>query len=152
MRSEWICSVVPGGKFLIRRRISAGRSFVTEVKRYFQKNTFELREFVKPDSDKYTVVMSYPFVEGRSWRTEKDGRVVKICIESTSAIVKVKAGEFGNCMKISEHYLDLPGSTKYNYYAPEVGWVLTTTALVGGTEHRSSELLSYKIIPNKDQG
>jgi hypothetical protein len=115
------------------------------MNRYYRKEDYELREYTKPGAKNYTAVLTYPFIQGRSWRTKKDDRKVVYKIVSTNAAVKVKAGNFSGCLKISESYPALPGSVKYIYYAPEVGWVLTTTAKVGGREHRNSELLSYSL-------
>ena len=74
---------------------------------------------------------------------------IKYTILENDAAVKVKAGEFSGCIKISEEYPGLSNSRKYNYYAPEIGWVLTTTSASGQQEFRNTELISYKIIPEE---
>ena len=45
-------------------------------------------------------------------------------IVANNLSIKVKAGEFNGCLKVSEEDPELPGSIKYNYYAPETGWIL----------------------------
>ncbi len=66
-------------------------------------------------------------------------------VEAEKLQVTVKAGSFEGCLKISEESQAARGSRKYIYYAPEVGWILTSVAAAGGEEHRNTELLSYKI-------
>ena len=63
--------------------------------------------------------------------------------------VKVKAGQFNGCLKVSEENPELPGTLKYIYYAPDAGWILTTISVSGGKEHHNTELLSYRILPDK---
>ncbi|MBN1621238.1 MAG: VanZ family protein [Endomicrobiales bacterium] len=147
MQSKWACKQVSTDTFHIKRSITAGKSFVTSVSRYFRKQSFELREYTSEKSKRYTIIISYPFKEGRTWKTVRDNRGVDYLIVSNGVSVDVKAGKFRDCLKVRERYNDLPGSVKFNYYAPEVGWVLTTTAKYGGKEHRSSELLSYNTNP-----
>jgi tetratricopeptide (TPR) repeat protein len=146
MRTEWACSLVSTGTYLMKRRMFAGSSFVLQLSRYYKKERFALKEYKEADSNEETKILSYPFVEGRSWKTVKDGRNMVHTIVSLDAVVKVEAGTFTSCLKICEEAPSLPGK-KYIYYAPGVGWILTTTSAAGGTEFRNSELLSYKIRP-----
>lgn len=147
MRAEWNCSEVSSGTFRIERLISAGSRRVARIERFYKKDNLELRESADPRGLSFTTILSYPVVEGNAWKSYKDGRPVIYKIVSKTVALKTKAGEFTNCLKISEMVPNLPGSVKYNYYAPEAGWVLTTTSLSGGNEHYSSELISYKINP-----
>lgn len=147
MRSEWICTETSSGTYCIRRRISAGSQFVSETKRLYRKEDYEVREFAGSGASSYTTLLSYPYYEGKKWYPRRDGQSLTFTIVSRNAALKVKAGEFANCLKICEQNPMIPGSVKYNYYAPGVGWVLTTTASAGGQEHENTELLSYKIVP-----
>jgi VanZ family protein len=149
MRAEWNCLETSSGTYAITKRISAGAHLVAQVKRYYRREDLELREYADPAAVRHSVVLSYPFVEGKTWRNVEDGKMVTNKIVSRVAAVKVKAGEFANCLKISEENSDTPGSVRYSYYAPGVGWVLTTTAVAGGKEHTNTELLSYRIMPEE---
>lgn len=150
MRAEWTCKEVSSGTFRITRKFSAGSKQVMSVERFFRKENMEFREYSAPQAKDYTLLYAYPLETGKEWRTSRDGREIKYKILGKDAVVKVKAGEFGNCIKISEEYPSLSGSKKYNYYAPDIGWVLTTTSASGGQEFRNTELISYKIMPEKD--
>ncbi len=93
------------------------------------------------------MALQYPFEVGKYWQTTRDGKKVIFGIVANNLSIKVKAGEFNGCLKVSEENPELPGSLRFNYYAPEAGWILTTTSASGGSEHRNTELLSYKISP-----
>jgi hypothetical protein len=147
MRAEWNCSQISAGVWSISRRISAGSHFVKELKQYYRIKGSQLYQFAQLNDEGGVIILSYPFEKGRAWRTVNDGKWMEYKVEATDERVAVKAGSFPGCLKIGERNLAFPGSVKYNYYAPGAGWVLTTTALVGGTEHRSTELLSYKVFP-----
>jgi VanZ family protein len=149
MRAEWVCQEISPNVHTIVKRISAGDRLVAQVKRAYRKEDLEVREYADARTERYTVIMSYPFIEGRSWKNLQDGKLISYKIVSRIAAVKVKAGEFANCLKISEESSAAPGSVKYNYYAPGVGWILTSVAATGGKEHNNTELLSYRIIPEK---
>lgn len=149
MRAEWTCQQVSSGAFKVTRRISAGTRLVAKVERYLKKENVELREYVSPDSAQYTVLYAYPLEKDREWRSSRDGVMLKFRVMDTGVPVSVKAGDFTDCVKISEEYPGSGGSKKINYYAPEVGWVLTATAGSSGQEFKSSELISYKIIPEE---
>lgn len=149
MRAEWNCFEVSTGTYRIERLISAGSRRVAKIERFYKKDNLELRESADPKGLSFTVILSYPIVEGNVWKSYKDDKPVIYKIVSKTVALKTRAGEFTNCLKISEIVPNLPGSIKYNYYAPEVGWVLTTTSISGGIEHNSSELISYKINPDE---
>jgi len=145
MRAEWDCQAVSTGTFLIAKRLFAGANHVTDIKRYYRKEDLQLREYSNLGSGVYSVALQYPFESGKYWQTNRDGRKVLCGIVANNLSIKVKAGEFSGCLKISEENPELPGSVRYNYYAPDTGWILTTTSAAGGSEHRNTELLSYKI-------
>ncbi|HBU69758.1 MAG TPA: hypothetical protein DEE98_05180 [Elusimicrobia bacterium] len=145
MRSEWNCAEVSTGVYSVQRRIFAGARKVTEITRYFKKSGYELLESVTNSFNDSSVILAYPLVTGRQWETNKDGSTVVFRVEAEKLQVTVKAGSFEGCLKISEESQAARGSRKYIYYAPEVGWILTSVAAAGGEEHRNTELLSYKI-------
>ena len=151
MRTEWVSRYISGDIYNINRQIFSGSQLVVKVERYFKKEKNGLFEFKSLKEPKYTKVLSYPFIEGNKWASTKDGVGVRYEIIASYVPVQVVAGKFDNCIKVSERYENFPNSIKYNYYAPEVGWVLTTTSLVGGQEFRNSELISYKIARKKEE-
>lgn len=148
MRAQWDCTGVSTGTFSIRRRIYAGEKMVTESTRYYRKEDLQVHEYEKLQSPRHLTLLNYPYYEGKSWKNMFSGHTIAVAVAAKDIPVKVKAGEFVGCIKISEEDRDLPGSIKFNYYAPGVGWILTTTASAGGSEHRNTELLSYKIMPD----
>lgn len=149
MRAEWNCHEVSTGTYSIVKKLFAGESRVADIKRYYRKENYQLREFTVPGKGEYSVVLQYPFEEGKTWYTVRDGRKVTCRIVANNLSIKVKAGEFNGCLKVSEEDPELPGSIKYNYYAPETGWVLTTISVSEGREHSNTELLSCRVLPNK---
>ena len=149
MRAEWTCQEVSSGTFRIIRKISAGSKLVATINRYFRKDSLQLCESPTPGDAACTILYSFPMEKGREWASSRDKREIKLKLVDTDISLKVKAGEFNGCIKISEEYAGLPGSKKYNYYAPDVGWVLTTTSSSSGQEFRNTELVSYKIFPEE---
>lgn len=148
MRAQWDCTRISTGTFSIRRRIYAGDKMVTESTRFYRKEDLQVHEYDKFPAPRYLTLLSYPYFEGKSWKNLFSGHTIVVTVAAKDIPVRVKAGEFVGCIKISEEDRDLPGSIKYNYYAPGVGWILTTTASAGGKEHSNTELLSYKIVPD----
>lgn len=147
MRSEWTCRSVSSGTYTVQRRVFAGTQLVQEYARLYRKEDMQVREFTDPSKSYYSALISYPYYEGKVWQSKYGDHFLTHKIVGTGIALKVKAGEFVNCVKVSEENSVLPGSIKFNYYAPDAGWVLTTTAASGGTEHHITELLSYKIMP-----
>jgi tetratricopeptide (TPR) repeat protein len=146
MRAEWNCLEVSSTTRCIQRRIYAGKMVVSTVKHYYDLVSFEVRESNSASLEPHTVIMAYPYFEGKTWKAVRDGNPTVYTIMSKTVTVKTKAGEFINCLKIREINLLIPGSQKFNYYAPDIGWVLTTTGSAGGREHANTELLSCKIV------
>ncbi|MCB4792532.1 MAG: hypothetical protein LHV68_11700 [Elusimicrobia bacterium] len=150
MRAEWSCKKVSSDTFCITRQMFAGKTFVVKVERYYKKQQMKLCEYKNLKDDKYTSILKYPFIVGNHWQGLKDGKTVYYEIVSCDVPLEVMAGKFEQCLKVSEKYENLPNSIKCNYYAPDVGWVLTTTSLIGGQEFRNSELMAYKIKREKE--
>ena len=149
MRAEWNCHTVSSGTYSVNKKLFAGAVRVADIKRYYRKENYELREYIGPAHGEYSIVLRYPFEEGKTWNTVRDGRKVFCRIVANNLSIKVKAGEFNSCLKVSEENPELPGSIKYNYYAPDAGWILTTISVSAGREHSNTELLSYKVLPGK---
>ena len=66
---------------------------------------------------------------------------VKYRIISKSEEVTVAAGKFSNCVKIKKQLIGTP-SWSYEYFAPEVGKILTTQSS-GSAEKRITELKEF---------
>jgi len=147
MRIEWLCvEISTYTHCLIQKKFLAGKKFVTQFKRYYTKEEFQLRESLEKMSSTYTVLLYYPFEIGKTWITESDGRKIELTIVSNDAEVKTHAGVFKGCLKIKEVDLKFPQACKYEYYAPEVGHILTTISAVNSKrEYRNNELIYYKI-------
>jgi hypothetical protein len=149
MRAEWNCHEVSTGTYSVVKKLFAGENRVAEIKRYYKKENYELREYSGPGKGEYSIALRYPFEQDKTWHTVRDGRKVFCRIAANNLSIKVKAGEFNACLKVSEEDPELPGSIKYNYYAPGAGWILTTISVSEGREHSNTELLSYRIMPSK---
>lgn len=140
------CSVLKS-RARIKRNYYAGKREVKQlsISLYYKKRDFELREYKALKDTRYAVLIKYPVEIGTSWRTKRDGQEWVFRVVDTDANVKVRAGRFLRCLKISEQNVALKKSIKYIYYAPGVGRILTTTKIVGTrAESRNSELLSHK--------
>ncbi|MDI6641802.1 MAG: tetratricopeptide repeat protein, partial [Elusimicrobiota bacterium] len=145
MRTVWSCQLVSTDVYKITKNIFAGGKFVTRIIRYYREQDFKFEECSRADFSNSTVLLlQYPFTPGLSWVTERDGRKLKITIVSANAEVQVVAGNFKNCLKVKYEDLNLLGSYKYEYYAPDVGLILTTVGR-RNVEHRNTELLSYRL-------
>jgi hypothetical protein len=145
MRAEWNCRAVSSGTVSIQRRVFAGKAVVTDITRYYRKENLEVREYTAAAGPQFVTLLAFPFEEGKSWKSRRDGFTVMYTVAARKCSVTVKAGSFNDCLKIGEENPAIPGSIKYTYYAPGVGWVLTTIASGSGKEHQNTELLSYKI-------
>ena len=148
MRVERNCKKISGQKYLISNKYYAGEKIVTTVSRYYTKKDYKLHEFNSADDKESTILLDFPFYKGKTWTTLRDGQKTRFTIVDSSVSVKVHAGKFDNCLKIREENLSFPSAYKYKYYAPELGYILTTVASVKEpAERRHSELLSSKVIP-----
>jgi hypothetical protein len=146
MRAERNCSQVADGLFKIEYKYYAGSELVTKFSRYYRKSGYDVIEAEDRNFTKPAVILSYPFTHGRQWTTIKGGKKTILTVIAERMPEKVQSNSFTDCLKISEESPDMSGSKVYNYYAPEAGWILKTTAAKESTEHRISELLSYKIV------
>ncbi len=144
MRAEWKVLEVSTGVFELSKKFMAAGKIVTKKKSFFKHEKFALIESPAIKSSIAWIFLEYPLNPGKKWSSVRAGKNVIFSIDSATNRVETRAGVFDDCLKISERYHDMPGVVKYNYYAPYVGWVLTTIS-TGKVEHRNSELISYKI-------
>lgn len=132
-----------GYTYSVTKKIYAGSNLVTEVKRYYIKDEYELREMTDLQSSDYTVLLSYPFEINKMWVTQRDKRKLKYLIVADGLTIETKAGKFDNCLKVREEDVLLPGSYKYMYFSPDVGMVMVSVGSAS-VENRTTELLSFK--------
>jgi hypothetical protein len=109
-----------------------------------QKKTYSFLDFnfIERQGGKNTVILSYPLDDGKVWSSSGQEGRLRFRVEDTGVKVKVKAGEFDDCVKISRRVPGMP-SWILEYYAPWKGKVLTSVA-GKGYEHRVTELISYE--------
>ncbi len=130
-------------------RVYAGKKLVSTTEKVYVKSIDGLREYKKliPGSKDYNLVLRYPLIVGKSWAVRPDSDEMTCIIETKDAVVETKAGKFTNCLKIRLNKKGIFDSWRFDYYAPEIGKILTATGSVrSSAEHRISELINYRII------
>lgn len=117
----------------------AGEQLVQRVSADYR---FAGTDFMETKDGLDTLIMDYPLEPGKKWATRGPEGRIEFRVEGAGLSVKVAAGEFAGCVKISRRQAGLP-SWIYEYYAPWKGKILTA---VGGKgyENRVTELLSYE--------
>jgi VanZ family protein len=144
MKAIWSAHEVSTGVFRVDKKFFAGPMVVTTRSVYYAVSGYALLESQsRPDSGS-AVFLEHPIYHGKKWSRRDGARVAGITVEFVPTAVKVRAGVFGECIRIGEKYTDSPGVIRYSYYAPYVGWVLTTISGSRG-EHRNSELITFKL-------
>ncbi len=116
----------------------AGDSVVSRQKKIYR---YSGMGFVENQQGRDTLILDYPLEAGKTWTTSGPEGRLTFRVEKAGLTVKVKAGEFQDCVKVSRRAAGLP-SWIYEYYAPWTGKVLTSVA-GKGFENRVTELLSY---------
>lgn len=145
MKAEWKLTEISTGVFFMSKKIMSGGKVVAQTKHYFKYDGYSILEMSSQKNKHNWIFLQYPFMPDRRWRVAgKGGRSATLWIDGVGLKVKVVAGNFEDCIRVAKRFDDMPAAIKYNYYAPYVGWVLTSI-LSGGREYRNSELLSYKI-------
>jgi len=123
----------------VTTRIYAGKTLVTTLKKNYR---FRERDFVEKSGGFDTIILKYPLEKGLFWTAAPAGRKTRFTVEETGLSVKVRAGEFGNCVKVKQAGDGAP-SWIYEYYAPWTGKILTSVA-GKDFENRVTELLEYE--------
>jgi hypothetical protein len=144
-RIETTCRAREGGAGVVfARRYYAGKQFVRalSVSPIYEKRDLELVEYLNA-RDVPTVILKYPFETGASWTSVRQRKKVTFTIQGTRT-VRVRAGEFKDCLMVRERSEGVSAAWKVEYYAPGVGRVLTTLA-TATSEKRNTELLSYNL-------
>jgi hypothetical protein len=117
----------------------AGRALVSRQKKVYR---FSAMNFMERQGGADTLILNYPLEAGKAWTSAAPEGRLEFLVEKTGLKVKVKAGEFENCVRIRRRAAGTP-SWILEYYAPWTGKVLTAVA-GKGFENRVTELLSYE--------
>lgn len=106
--------------------------------------TYEKREWAvwRTDAKPAEPFLRYPFGQDQSWSAKRGNATVDWLVISTTATVKIAAGEFKDCLKVRELDRRYPKNWRFDYYCPGVGRVKTT---IGGRgyENPNTELLRF---------
>lgn len=132
--SDWS----PLGGSLVTKTYAGRQLVATQKKKYVLKG----RDLLEKAGRREAVVMKYPVEKGLTWTSIVDGRTVRFTIEDAGLKVKVRAGEFENCIKVRQA-ADGASSWIYEYYAPWTGKILTSVA-GNKFENRVTELIKYE--------
>ncbi|MFA5780115.1 MAG: tetratricopeptide repeat protein [Elusimicrobiota bacterium] len=124
--------------FEMTRKLYTRGNFISGFKKYYKKTKAGFYETDK-DGKIISTVMLLPVDADKEWLVGN----VKYAIVSKSEEVTVAAGKFSNCVKIKKQLIGAP-SWSYEYFAPEVGKILTTQSS-GSTEIRITELKEINI-------
>lgn len=117
----------------------AGAERVSSVKKIYR---FDGMGFIETQDRKDTLILNYPVAAGKTWVSSGPEGRLEFSVEKAGLKVKVKAGEFSDCIKLRRRVAGAP-SWVYEYYAPWTGKVLT--AVAGPKyENKVMELLSYE--------
>ncbi len=119
--------------------IYAGKTIAGKVTRSYRLSNNDLVE-TQDGSD--TMILRYPADKGRSWTSVSSAGKTTYTVQAAGLKVKVRAGEFDNCIKVKRQVAGMD-SWIYDYYAPWTGRILTSVA-GKGFENRDRELLKYE--------
>ncbi len=125
-------------------QIYAGETLIAKQKKYYGSSGMD---FVERQDGFDTIILKYPVEKGLSWKSSSGGRNLRYTVEAVGLTVKVRAGEFSDCIKVKQQLEGLP-SWMYEYYAPWTGKILTSVA-GKGFENRVTELLKYEETQKK---
>lgn len=117
----------------------AGTERVSSLKKLYR---FDGMNFIETQDRKDTLILNYPVEAGKTWVSSGPEGRLEFSVEKEGLKVKVKAGEFSNCIKLRRRVAGA-SSWVYEYYAPWTGKILT--AVAGPKyENKVMELLSYE--------
>lgn len=124
---------------VVKSTFYAGTEQVSSLKKLYR---FDGMNFIETQDRKDTLILNYPVEAGKTWVSSGPEGRLEFSVEKEGLTVKVKAGEFLNCIKLRRRVAGA-SSWVYEYYAPWTGKVLT--AVAGPKyENKVMELLSYE--------
>ncbi|MEW6558146.1 MAG: tetratricopeptide repeat protein [Elusimicrobiota bacterium] len=129
---------VDGETCEMTRNLYTKGSSVSSFRKYFKKTKNGIYETAK-NGKLIATLLLLPIENNKEWPVGN----VKYTVVSKNETVTVLVGKFTNCIKIKKQ---LVGTASYSneYYAPEVGKILTTQS-AGATEKRITELKEFNI-------
>jgi hypothetical protein len=140
MRLEWEVRHSTGSSSgAILTALFAGNRRNREAVESYEKQDWAIwRTDAKPPEP----FLRYPFGQDQKWSGKRGTSTVDWLVVSTTATVKVAAGEFRDCLKVRELDRRYPKNWRFDYYCPDVGRAKTT---IGGRgyENPNTELLRY---------
>jgi len=125
-------------------RIYAGKTLISRWKKFYR---YSGADFMEKQDGFDTIILKYPAGKGLSWTSSSGGRTARFTVEDAGLTVKVRAGEFSDCIKVKQQLKGLP-SWIYEYDAPWTGKILTSVA-GKGFENRVTEFLKYEETQKK---
>ena len=140
MRLEWEVRRSTGSvSGAIQTTLFAGSKRNREASESYEKRDWAVW---RTDANPPEPFLRYPFGQDQAWSGKRGGARVDWLVVSTTATVKVAAGEFKNCLKVRELDRRFPKTWRYDYYCPDVGRTKTT---IGGRgyENPNTELLRF---------
>lgn len=123
----------------VKSAFYAGAELVSSQKKTYRFSGFG---FLENQDRKDTLILAYPLEAGKTWVSSGPEGRLEFRVEKAGLNVKVKAGEFANCVKVRRRVAGAP-SWIYEYYAPWTGKVLTAVA-GPDFENKVTELLNYE--------
>jgi hypothetical protein len=140
MRLDWQVRRATGSvSGSIQTTLYAGSTRNREASESYEKRDWGVW---RTDANPPEPFLRYPFSKGQSWSGKRGDATVDWTVVSTTAKVKVQAGQFKNCLKVRELDRRYPDTWRYDYYCPDVGRAKTT---IGGAgyENPNTELLRF---------
>lgn len=134
---------MPSQSGVLVRTFYGGRKKFQKTEFTYKKENDKLIEIRGAKDTSPKVLIKWPIQKGTAWRTNESGRILRFEIVDTDVSVRVGGGNFDHCLKIKS-VIEGVGGARFEYYAPNVGRVLTTLSSTRG-EKRNTELKSYKI-------
>lgn len=136
---------LPAETGILSRTFFAGPTRFRTSDTFYRKSETELKEYLTESDLQPKIILTWPLVTGTRWRTKSGDRIFTYEIEANDRTVKVSAGEFQNCLVVRSFVEG--GAATYEYFAPNVGRVLTTLQTKDG-EKRNTELMSHTPAPD----
>src|SRR5258706_8792771 len=134
---------LPSESGCLERTYFAGMKKFETTEYCYLKEQSEVLEFKKEAENIKKTVLKWPLEVGAKWTTRSSGQIFHYEIVSLDKDIAVAAGNFKHCLSVQSYIEGNPGA-KIEYYAPQVGRVLTTSSTKQG-EKRITELMSFKI-------
>lgn len=135
---------LPSESGVLKRVFYGGEKKSHETTFVYKKSDEGLFEFASEEDPSGKRLLAWPLTAGTKWTTKSGGRLFHYEITDVDRTVKVSAGEFKDCLRVSSFVEGYAQASTIEYYAPNIGRILTSVA-VKGVEKRNTELLLFQI-------